>query len=117
MKYYLVACYDDQDCIDNLQQMFLKLSADIHTKGKYQVVKDQKQILSQHEAIHFLPAVKLELVTYYGDFQFDGMAMSYKCREFCTWETKQFYDAHFRKMKRSFGMNPGGQFLRKYLKR
>ncbi len=60
MKRYLVACYDQNDVITNLQKMYLKMKLDFGERVSYNA-KEMK-IVSNHFTIYFLRQREIKYV-------------------------------------------------------
>lgn len=114
MKLYLVACFDEMDQIKMLQKMFLAIYADAKNRGKFQVVQERLEIVSEEICVHFFNRNQIEKISYMDGFEFFGIAQSPYYWEYASFETKSFYEYQYRKTVERFGKNDSESFLKKY---
>lgn len=112
-KRYLIACYDEEECINLLKQLFLRMKIDVHNS---KISKQNFLIEGPTFIIYFRSALTISNGNT-DSMTFNGLVKTKKYRDFIGFEQKASYDYQYQSMKHRFGKNDADGFLQFFLRK
>ncbi len=113
MKNYLVACFNEADCINHFQKVYLKIKKD-NPESDARISKERMEISNGKFSIIFRTRKQIQLLSIHN--LFNGMIETPMFQEYTWIESKQEYKQLLQATKAMYGINDRDGFL-KYLMR
>ena len=113
MKMYLVACFNEADCINYFQKVYLKIKKD-NPEGDARISKEKMEIISKNYTILFRSTKQIQKMSMH--YLFYGMIKTPMFQEFNWVESKEEYNELLKAKKAMYRVNDQEGFL-KYLVR
>lgn len=112
-KLYLVACFDNEECIRLIKQMFLRIKIDIQNAT---LSRQNQSIEGPTFVIYFRSISQLANGSTKG-MTFNGLVRTKRCRLFANFESRAAFERHRQRTTLLFEKNDVNDFLQFYLRK